>query len=180
MFLTWAWRLRRRLNSEVGGGVRSIVMNAFVAVATLAAASSAHAEARLWDGTVVVTGSSPLCQPYGDVNGSLRAFYRPHLKASDPKAAVILQTDNLSHIIVIRAITNTPTLNGSGDYCGIDFDPAAGESSTWFGGRYNIDVLPAVVTMATPEVRVTGMVTKFGNIPGCNLRFRGVFVRRPG
>ncbi len=30
------------------------------------------------------------------------------------------------------------SLNGTGDYCGIDFDPGKGESSTWFGGKYNI------------------------------------------
>jgi hypothetical protein len=158
-----------------------------VLMASLAAAAGvsittipASADARLWDGTLFVTSATPQCQPLADVDGSLRAIYRPRLKGSDPKAAVIFHTNNLSHIYVVRAVTNTATMAGTGgDYCGIDFDPGKGESSTWFGGKYNITVTPTTVTPQTVDVHVTGKVTKFGNIPGCTVTFRGAFLRRP-
>jgi hypothetical protein len=174
-----------KISGSSGEAMRSVVR--ILAVGAIAAAmgvstlTSARAEARLWDGSLVITNATPQCDVIGEdfPNSSLRALYRPKLKASDPKAAIIVHTDNLSHIYVIRAQTDTKTLNGTGEYCGIDFDPGVGESSTWLGGKYNIAVVPAAVTAATPDVRVTGWVTKFGNIPGCTLKFRGAFLRRP-
>jgi hypothetical protein len=161
--------------------VRILVATIVATAGVSCALSSANADARLWDGTVVVTSVTPQCQPLADVNGTLRAIYRPRLKAGDPKAAIIVQTNNLSHIYVVRAQTNTSSMNGTGEYCGIDFDPGKGESSTWFGGHYDLTVSPANMTQQSPplQVRVTGKVTKFGNIPGCTVVFRGAFLRRP-
>ena len=154
---------------------------AIIAATELIAATSANADARLWDGTLVITSATAQCDAIGEnfPNSSLRALYRPKLKTSDPKAAIIFHTDNLSHIYVVRAISNTRTLNGAGEYCGIDFDPAIGESTTWLGGNYNIAVTPTNVTNSTNDIQVTGTVRKFGNIPGCTLKFRGTFLRRP-
>jgi hypothetical protein len=176
-----------KISGSSGEAMRSVVR--ILAVAAIAAAmgvstlTSARADARLWDGTLFVTSATPQCDAIGEdfPNSSLRAIYRPKLKASDPKAAIIVQTDNLSHIYVVRAISDTATLSGNGEYCGIDFDPGKGESSTWFGGKYNITVTPPTVTQQSQPVNisVTGWVTKFGNVPGCTLGFRGAFLRRP-
>ena len=164
-----------------------ILAGAIAAVTGVSSASagpearfSSGPQARLWDGTVVLTHATQQCAQLGNLrNGSLRALYRPRLKNSDPKAAIIVQADDFSHVVVIRATTNTPTLNGDGEYCGIDFDTARGESTTWLDGTYNISVRPPAVTAITNDVRVTGTVHKFGNIEGCTVEFRGAFLRRP-
>ncbi|HET7681852.1 MAG TPA: hypothetical protein VFK79_17155 [Xanthobacteraceae bacterium] len=159
--------------------MRSILASVIVGAALLGIPAAVRAEALLWDGSVVITAATSQCNAIGEPfspTKSLRALWRPRLKAGDPKAAIIFQTDSLSHIYVIRAISNVNSLNGTGDYCGIDFDPGVGESTTWFGGRYNITVTPAPVT--AHEVQVIGWATKFGNVPGCTVRFRGAFERR--
>jgi hypothetical protein len=164
-----------------GSAVRSILASLIVGAALLGIPAGARAEALLWDGSLVITAATDQCNAIGEdfsPTKSLRALWRPRLKASDPKAGIIFQTDNLSHIYVIRAISNVNSLNGTGDYCGIDFDPGVGESTTWFGGRYNITVTPEPV--AANEVRVFGSATKFGNIPGCTVKFRGAFEKRAG
>jgi hypothetical protein len=162
--------------------VRILIATVVAAAGVNLVTTSANADARLWDGTLFVTSATQQCDVIGEdfPNSSLRAIYRPRFKGSDPKAAVIFHTNNLSHIYVVRAVTNTATMAGiGGDYCGIDFDPGKGESSTWFGGKYNITVTPTTVTPQTVNVHVTGKVTKFGNIPGCTVTFHGAFLRRP-
>jgi hypothetical protein len=141
-------------------------------------AGAASAEALLWDGTVVTTTSTAQCAALGDLTGSTRALFRPHLKISDPKAGVILTFDE-GGAMVIRATTNTRQMQGTNaPYCGIFFDPSMGESRTWFGGTYTFTVTPATVTASTNEVRVTGTVTKFADIVGCTVTFRAAFLRR--
>lgn len=136
--------------------------------------------AKLWNGTVFVTSATSYCNASGkDLTGRLRAFYRPRLKGSDPKAAVIVQTDDLSQLIVIRAVGNTATLQGTGEYCGINFDAAQGESTIWLGGTATLNVTPLPVTANTNEVKITGTVRKFLNIPGCIITFRAAFERQP-
>lgn len=159
--------------------MRFILTSAVAAAMALGFATGANAEARLYDGSIVITNATPKCIAIGDVKGSLRGILRPRITGSDPKSAIILQTDNLSHIVLLRATTNVNTLNGTGSYLGIDFDPTIGESTQWTGGKYDLSVTPAVVTPATLDVHVTGQVTKFGNIAGCILTFRGTFLKRP-
>jgi hypothetical protein len=165
----------------MGSLVRTMFAGAIVGAASASLLSSASAEARLWDGSLFITEASAQCDAIGEdltVNG-MRALYRPKLKASDPEAAIIFQTYNFSHIYVIRDAKNSTTLNGDGDYCGIDFDPGIGESTTWLGGTYSIQVTPRVVKTATPDVQLSGLARKFGNIRGCTVKFRGAFQRRP-
>jgi hypothetical protein len=158
-----------------------LLAGAIVAAMSASAATTAIAGATLWDGTIVVTSATQQCTPKFDciACGSIRAMYRPHLKASDPKAAVLLYGDHDGEVIVIRATTDTRQMQGNGDYCGIAFIPSAGESQTWFGGTSTFNVTPANVTAATNIVRITGTVTKFGNIPGCTVTFRAAFMRQP-
>jgi hypothetical protein len=134
---------------------------------------------QLWDGAVVITDATPQCEAFGiAVNSSLRALYREHLKSTDPKAAVIFQTDNLSHIVVIRSTSNNKDIAGNVPYCGIDFDPAMGESTTWLGGNVNFNVRRRFTAPRT-TLDITGQATKFGNIDGCTITIRGSFLRRP-
>jgi hypothetical protein len=141
-------------------------------------ATRTPSEAQLWDGSIVVATATPQCAALGSFNNATQALYRPHLKVSDPKAGIILNFDQ-GGAIVIRAISNTRQMHETNaSYCGIFFDPAMGESRTWLGGTYTINVSPVNVTAATNEVRITGAVTKFANIPGCRLTFRAAFMRR--
>lgn len=138
------------------------------------------AEATLWGGTVVTTTQTPQCAAAGfsDLMGPARALYRPHLQASDPKAAVIVYDRSGRHILVTRATTTTTQMQGTAPYCGIHFDVSEGESQPWFGGTYTFNVTPTNVTAVTDEVRITGTVRKFLNIPGCTLTFRAAFMRQ--
>lgn len=159
--------------------MRFMLAGAVAAATALGFATGARAEARLYDGSIVITSATPKCNAIGDIKGSLRGIFRPRILGSDPKSAIILQTDDLSHIVLLRATTNVNTMNGTGSYLGIDFDPTIGESTQWSGGKYDFSIAPAVATVATTEIRVTGQVTKFGNIAGCVLSFRGAFLKRP-
>lgn len=159
--------------------MRFILAGAVAAATALGFATGANAEARLYDGSIFVTSATPKCNAIGDVKGSLRGIFRPRILGSDPNSAIIMQTDDLSHIVLLRAAKTVNTMNGTGSYIGIDFDPTIGESTTWSGGKYDFTITPAVVTAATAEIQVTGTVTKFGNIGGCILGFRGTFLKRP-
>ena len=150
------------------------------AFAASAGIQPASAEVRLWDGSLVVEAATEQCDAYSDVIGSYRAVYRPHLQASDPKAAIMVQTADLSHILLLQATTANNSLNGSGPYCGTDFDSAKGESTDWCGGTYQFTVTPTTVAAGTQEVTLSGRVTKFANIAGCTIRVRGAFRSRPG
>jgi|RhiMethySRZTD1v2_1073278.scaffolds.fasta_scaffold112440_2 hypothetical protein len=165
------------------GLVRRSVAGAIMALAaTLSAASSAFAKAENWDGSIVVTAATAGCASIGEdfsPTRSFRALYRPRLLATDPKAALIFETDNLSHIWVIRATTTTRTLAGTAAYMGIDFDPGVGESTSWLDRTYTIGVQPAAITAQTKSVVVFGTIRGFSDITSCNLTFRGIFQRRP-
>jgi hypothetical protein len=165
------------------GLVRGSVVGAMIALATtLAAASSAFAAAENWDGSIVITSATAGCASIGEdfsPTRSFRAIYRPHLLVTDPKAALIFETDNLSHIWVIRATTNTQTMAGTAAYMGIDFDPTVGESSSWLDRTYTIGAQPAAITAATKSMVVFGTIRAFMDIASCNLVFRGNFLRRP-
>ena len=150
------------------------------ALAASAGIQPAAAEARLWDGAMVVEAATEQCNAFPDVIGSYRAVYRPHLQASDPKAAVMTQTDDLSHIMLLQATTASNSLHGSGPYCGTHFDSAKGESTDWCGGTYQFAVTPTTVAAGTQQVTLSGRITKFANIEGCTIRVRGAFRSRPG
>jgi hypothetical protein len=165
------------------GLVRGSVTGATIALATtLWATNSAFALAENWDGSVVVTSATAGCASIGEdfsPTRSFRAIYRPHLQASDPKAALIFQTDNLSHIWVIRATTNAQNLTGTAAYMGIDFDPRVGESSTWLDRTYTLTPDPASIVPATKSLTLSGLIRAFMDIPTCSLRIRANFLRRP-
>jgi hypothetical protein len=149
---------------------------------TLSATSSVFAKAENWDGSLVVTAATAQCASIGEdfsPTRSFRAIFRPHLLVSDPKAAIIFETDNLSHIWVIRATTNAQTLNGTAVYMGIDFDPGVGESSSWLDRTFTIGATPATITAATKSITFGGTIRAFMDITGCNLNFRSIFQRRP-
>ena len=158
-------------------GCIGLLAAAFTAAAF---ASRAAADARLWEGAFVITRYTQQCQDADDSQGSLRALYRARLKPGDPPAAIIFQSETLNHTFVIRATTNTATLQGTAEYCGIEVDPRLAEPKVWTDGTYTIDVTPKNVTDTTPSIHVTGQVTKFANIPGCNISFRAAFLRRGG
>ena len=165
------------------GLVRGSVSGAMIALATtLSATSGAFAKAENWDGSIVISAATAQCASIGEdfsPTRSYRAIFRPHLLVTDPKAAIIFETDNLSHIWVIRATSNTQTMAGTATYMGIDFDPGVGESSSWLDRSYTIGASPATIVPATKTMTLGGIIGGFSDITGCNLTFRGIFQRRP-
>lgn len=175
--MTRAGRSRYELTSAITAHVCTRVAAGVFAAVTFA--NGASADARLWDGAFVVTRVSAQCEAADYNPGSFRALYRARLKPGDPPAAILFQADTLSHTFVIRATTNTRTLQGTAEYCGIDVDPRKSEPTVWTDGTYTISVTPSNVTARTANIHVTGQITRFANVAGCNISFRAAFMRRP-
>jgi len=166
----------QQVSARIARACAGLAAGAFAATAF---ASGAAADARLWDGAFTIWRVTSQCQAADFNLGSFRALYRARLKPGDPPAAIIFQADTLNHTFVIRATTDTATLQGTSDYCGIDVDPRLAEPKIWTDGTYTISVTPSNVTDTTPTIHVTGQVTRFANITGCNISFRAAFLRRP-
>jgi hypothetical protein len=169
---------RSLLRQTPGATARTLASVCAGTLAAILSVNSAAADARLWDGSLTISKVSAQC-PAEYKKGSFRALYRAQLKSGDPEAAIIFQADNLNHTFVIRATTNTATLQGTAEYCGIDLDPRRAEPKVWTTGTYNITVNPPAVTDATLTVHVTGSATRFADVAGCTISFRAAFLRRP-
>ena len=69
-------------------------------------------------------------------------------------------------------------MRGSGNYTARWISDRA-TGSVPITGTYNFLISPTPVTWGTPFVLITGTITDFANIAGCNIDFRGSYERKP-
>jgi hypothetical protein len=136
--------------------------------------SWAASAARIWDGTMQIIGQSSQCDAAGDFTGSIPAYYRAKLKATDPRAGIM--TGNGDKQLQLQEAGTNHTMSGTGTYKGTFMDGASGVIS-WSGGTYNL-TFAAPVTATARYVKVTGTVTNFAGVTGCQLTIRAGFIQR--
>lgn len=133
-----------------------------------------------WEGFATNTSAPPAaCSTIGgtgkgDTHVSL---YRPHIKSTD--------TPTFLSMILLRAAitfqnkdeTANSQMTGSGNYGAFGIN-GRGKGFTYNGTFSNIVVTPSPVLATTNTVTVTGTINSFYNTPGCNVTFKGVYIKR--
>lgn len=155
---------------------------AAAATAVFLTASPAQAEVA-WQGEIVLASTTAACQPFWNTGDFARAVYRP---ANDGGTITTNDADSYFSIFTLRsAFAHKVTggqfvVGGTGDpYLGAGIN-SRGKSFNFGGGTYrNIVVAPAVVDANTPTIRISGIVTRFSNLPGCTVVFRAHLAKRP-
>jgi hypothetical protein len=178
--------VRRSRLTAMAGGIS-------LALATLPGAAVAAPSA--WEGFATITAATPQCSGINGtgtgagVDGTATGAI--HVSIFRPKIAITDSPTFLSFVFLRAALTlenaseaTVPQMNGSGNYTGFGIGSRAGFGQ--YAGTYNLTVVPATITAATPAtisavtdaVAITGTITNFFNTTGCNVTFEGVYVQR--
>ncbi len=151
-----------------------------LACAMLAASGPALAkDSQLaWEGYATTTSSTAACAGIGGTgkNDTHVSIFRPHIGAKDTDTFL-----SMMHLRAAITFDNTSEstvhqMHGSGNYTAYGINSRAKGFS--YKGTYSLTVSPASVTAATAIVNITGTLKNYFNTAGCNVTFKGVYVKR--
>jgi hypothetical protein len=140
------------------------------------ASAAVKVAARIWDGSIQILTQTAACDGAGfSIVGNIPGYFRPHLKAADPKAAIMAGDGDKQ--VMLEDDGNNPDLSGFGYYNGT-FLNAKSNIVKWSGtGTYDFTLVDPFSATST-YVKLTGSITDFAGIPGCNLTLRAGFIQR--
>lgn len=127
-----------------------------------------------WRGSILVTGVTAQCaQPGVPGKGqTLLAVFRPKMAAGEPNTALLITFQNGALLASTTSAAIPPPLTGT--YIG-DFIGGLAVYSRYTGGNYSFTITPSSITPTTPQISINGSITKFRNIVGCTLTYKGSF-----
>jgi hypothetical protein len=145
------------------------------------ATAAVHNPLIVWQGGATLTSVPLGCRngakglALGDMAASV---YRPQLDAREPKSSIALIFTRAAHSFFK---TTAGQMNGAGRYSGAWM---SGRATTKRGGgavagSYLFTITPNPVLANTTFVTIDGTLNGFGGIPGCNVKFKGSYSRRP-
>ena len=148
------------------------------APATLNSARAADTQAA-WEGYATTTAATAQCAGIGGtgVGDTHVSIYRPHIVSADTPTFL-----SMMHLRAALTLQNTSEatihqMQGSGNYTGYGVNARA-KGFTYTGGTYTLTITPAVVAANTAMVNITGVIKNYFNTAGCNVTFKGVYVKR--
>ena len=132
----------------------------------------------VWEGYATVTASTTQCSGVGGTGtGDTHvSIFRPKILSTDPPTFL--------SVIFLRAAgthenSNESTvhqMHGSGNYTAFNVNSRA--RFVTYTGTYSFTVSPASIIASTPVVTINGNINSFGNVPGCTVTFKGVYLQR--
>jgi hypothetical protein len=134
----------------------------------------------MFQGAVTLLSVTAACSAVTglSVGGLAESHYRPRFTPSEPESGFILRFTG-STATLFRA-TGNDQMRGAGNYTGQWIsDRATSTGSVPITGTYNFLIIPASITWVNSFVLITGTITNFANIAGCNIDFRGSYEREP-
>jgi hypothetical protein len=153
-----------------------MLRTALLATAISIAPVAAHAldATNTWRGSVIVTNATTQCNTNAAfAKGSTRlAVFRPKMAAAHPNSALVITLPNGA---LFGSANSATSINGP--YTGILLSGIATAAVNYTGGAYNFTISPAAPTASTPQISISGTVTKAGNITGCTLTIKGSFFK---
>jgi hypothetical protein len=150
----------------------------FIGITAVLAAFSivgqAHAldATNTWRGSVIVTNETAACNKPGmpSVGQTLLTVFRPKMANTDPPDGILVSFNNGA--LLITPLAPPP----SGSYSA-DFLNGLATYQHYTGGTFAVAVKPTNITETTPQITVSGKFTKFRNVVGCTLSFKGSFFK---
>ncbi|HVV62412.1 MAG TPA: hypothetical protein VHD14_11720 [Pseudolabrys sp.] len=120
--------------------------------------------------------SFPFTEIIPALNLSLEVQGRPHITARD--------TDTFLSIVQMRAAmafdniseATIHQMHGAGNFTAYGVNGRG--KGFKYNGAYALTVTPATIVVSTPVINVQGTLKNVFNTPGCNVSFRGVYVKR--
>ncbi len=168
----------RRLAVTTAGGIS-------LALVSLPPAALALDSQLVWQGIITVTAATTACASIegaapggaavagaapGDVEVSI---FRPKIASTD--TATFLSWVYLRSAFTLENTSEATVhqMHGAGNFEGF----AANSRAKFFDytGTYSLTVTPATVVASTPVVTITGKITNWFDVPGCNVSFTGVY-----
>ena len=150
---------------------------AFLAATIATAASVTPAAAQninqTWRGSLLITNASAACDsdPHTQKGTTYLAVYRPKLSASQSNSSLLITAPNGA---LLGTANNPGSINGG--YTGVLLSNVA-TVVEYTGGSYNFTLTPSNVTASTPQVTITGTITRAANVAGCTITIKGSFFR---
>lgn len=144
----------------------------------IAAGAGGAATAQVWQGDMFFTKTTATCNTDSDAVGDFgQAVFSP--------AATNGSTDELAFFSgrgsAMQLIPSTgTTLNGATSFTITAISHTAGAGQELKVKSGPLTVSPAVPTPANQTITVSGPVTNFANIKGCNVTMQGTLFLRPG
>jgi hypothetical protein len=149
-----------------------------MAVVSAALIQSAHAldATDTWRGGILVTAVTAACDNPGfpTVGQTLLGVFRPQLMDGDPPGALLVTFNNGALLV-----TPTGTPGNTGPYQG-NLIGGVATFTSYTGGTYALASKPSLDTIdaTTPQISITnGKLTKFRNVAGCTVNFKGSFFK---
>lgn len=158
----------RRLAVMAAGGIS-------LALVSLPPPALALDSQLVWQGIITVTAATTACASVagaapGDVEVSI---FRPKIASSD--TATFLSWVYLRSAFTLENTSESTVhqMHGSGNFEGF----AANSRAKFYDytGTYSLTVTPAAIVASTPVVTITGKITNWFDVPGCNVSFTGVY-----
>ena len=135
----------------------------------------------VWQGAATVTGvSNPdACLPHYKLGDFLPGVFRPRLSPGEPSSALTFILAREAHIY----FRDDPTPPGD-QWHGFrkysaTLTSARAAIPTPFSAMFSFGQMPQTVLASTLDVTLSGVINKFGNLPGCTVQIRGLYTRRP-
>lgn len=171
----------RRLAVMAAGGM-SLVL------ASLPGAALALDSQLAWQGIVTVTAATTACAAAdgaapsgaavagaapGDAEVSV---FRPKIASTDTATFLSWVYLRSSFTLENTSESTVHQMHGAGNFGGY----AVNSRAKFFDytGTYSLTVTPAAIVASTPVVTITGRITNWFDVPGCNVSFTGVYGQR--
>jgi hypothetical protein len=165
---------RQRIGLTAAGLVSAMIISA--PGAGLAADTQAA-----WEGFVTITASTSACAGLGGtgVSDTHVSIYRPHILSTDTVSWLSIVHLRASLALGNLSESTIPQMQGTGSYAGHGLDSRAlTYQYSGTNASYSFTITPAVIAETTPVVNIVGTINDFNNTFGCNLTFKGVYVKR--
>ncbi len=152
-----------------------------LALVTLLAGLSQHALAattqKVWQGEAFVTAVTDACAPgsTAEVGDFFRIIYRPKLSSLDPAEGLSFVGSRSTYLAISQA--GGAMFQGSGTYKGTYLSSRAATGSTT--GAFQLSISPLPILSGTGTITISGTITNFFAVTGCDITFRSAFTPRP-
>ena len=146
----------------------------------LSATAPAHAASQVWQGTLFITSVTDACSAANtSVGDYYTVVYRPIISGSQsgPEGLSFIGSRSGQYWSTLSSTASfqSPALANI-----LSFGSHATRSYATSAGGYSLIILPNVVTLQTPTVTMTGQLSNFWNVSGCNVTVSAALTERAG
>lgn len=159
--------------------MRIVRLAAAIATAlALGATAPAQAASQVWQGTLFITSVTGACAAANTSTGDYyTVVYRPIISGSQngPEGLSFISSRSGQYW---STLSSTASFQSAAQANILSFGSHATQSYAASGGGYSLIILPDVVTLQTPTVTMTGQLSNFWNVSGCNVTVSAALTQR--